>query len=163
VPPLSRVRGLRDAAADQRRGHDAANPGHPLRLRHAETYIQPRLALVGDAAHTIHPLAGQGVNLGLLDAATLAEVLITSQRRKKDLGNFFILRRFERWRKGDNLAMQLAMDGLKRFFGNTCLPIQAARNFGLTLIDASMPMKRLIMYQASGLTGDLPPLAKSVL
>ncbi|ADJ27501.1 UbiH/UbiF/VisC/COQ6 family ubiquinone biosynthesis hydroxylase [Nitrosococcus watsonii] len=133
----------------------------PLRLRHAETYIQPRLALVGDAAHTIHPLAGQGANLGLLDAATLAEVLIAAQRRKKDLGNLTVLRRFERWRKGDNLATQLVMDGFKRLFGNTQFPTRLIRNFGLTATNTATPIKCLIMRRASGLAGDLPLLAKS--
>ncbi|KFI21785.1 UbiH/UbiF/VisC/COQ6 family ubiquinone biosynthesis hydroxylase [Nitrosococcus oceani] len=132
----------------------------PLRLRHAETYIQPRLALVGDAAHTIHPLAGQGANLGLLDAATLAEVLIAAQRRKKDLGSLAVLRRFERWRKGDNLATQLVMDGFKRLFGDTQFPTRLIRNFGLITTNAATPIKCLIMRRASGLTGDFPLLAK---
>jgi 2-polyprenylphenol 6-hydroxylase len=134
----------------------------PLRLQHAEAYIQPRLALVGDAAHTIHPLAGQGVNLGLLDIATLAEVLISAHKRKKDLGSFATLRRFERWRKGDNLTMQLIMDGFNRLFGSHWLPIQSARNFGLTVTDASTFIKGRIMRRASGLIGDLPSLAKQV-
>lgn len=133
----------------------------PLRLRHAKTYIQPRLALVGDAAHTIHPLAGQGVNLGLLDATALAEVLLTAQKHKKDLGGFATLRRFERWRKGDNLTVQLVMDGFKRLFGNTWLPIRIVRNFGLAATDSTTPLKRLFMYRASGLVGDLPSLAKA--
>lgn len=132
----------------------------PLRLQHAKTYIRPRLALIGDAAHIVHPLAGQGVNLGLLDAATLAEVLITAQRNANDPGSFLTLRRFERWRKGDNLATQLTIDGLKRLFGNTLFPIRVARNLGLTVTNATTPVKRLIMRWASGLAGDLPPLAK---
>lgn len=132
----------------------------PLRLRHAETYTKPRLALVGDAAHTIHPLAGQGVNLGLLDATALAEVLMTARKRKKDLGALATLRRFERWRKGDNFATQLVMDGFKRLFGNTLLPVRLIRNLGLTATDAATPVKCLIMRQASGLTGDLPLMAK---
>jgi 2-octaprenylphenol hydroxylase len=132
----------------------------PLRLRHAETYIQPRLALIGDAAHIIHPLAGQGVNLGLLDATTLAEVLVTAQRSAGDPGSLITLRRFERWRKGDNLATQFIIDGLKRLFGNTLFPVRAARNLGLAVTDATTPLKRFIMRWASGLVGDLPPLAK---
>lgn len=132
----------------------------PLRLRHAETYIKPRLALVGDAAHTIHPLAGQGVNLGLLDATALAEVLLTAQERKKDLGSLATLRRFERWRKGDNLATQMVMDAFKRLFGNTHFPVRLIRNLGLTATNAATPLKSLIMRRASGLSGDLPMLAK---
>lgn len=135
----------------------------PLRLRHAKTYIQPRLALVGDAAHTIHPLAGQGVNLGLLDATALAEVVVAAQSSKKELGSFATLRHFERWRKGDNLAMQLTMDGFKRLFGNTWPPVRVARNLGLAATNAAAPLKRLIMYRASGLTGDLPSLARQAL
>lgn len=132
----------------------------PLRLQHAKSYIRPRLALVGDAAHIIHPLAGQGVNLGLLDAATLAEVLMSAQRNAKDLGSPSVLRRFERWRKGDNLATQFATDSFKHLFGNTLLPVRAARNLGLMVTDTATPIKRLIMRRASGLAGDLPPLAK---
>jgi 2-octaprenylphenol hydroxylase len=135
----------------------------PLRLQHARTYIRPQLALIGDAAHIVHPLAGQGVNLGFLDAATLAEVLITAQRNAKDPGSLPTLRRFERWRKGDNLATQLTIDGLKRLFGNTLFPVRVARNLGLTVTDATTPVKHLIMRWASGLVGDLPPLAKQQL
>src|SRR4030065_747355 len=77
----------------------------PLALSHAKAYTAPHLALVGDAAHTVHPLAGQGVNLGFLDAATLAEVLLDAAAKQKDIGAHAVLRRYERWRKGDNLAM----------------------------------------------------------
>lgn len=90
----------------------------PLKLQHAHTYVKPGLALVGDAAHVIHPLAGQGVNLGLLDAATLIDVLVEARTRKRTLGSFSNLRRYERARMGDNLIMQGAMDGFKRLFSN---------------------------------------------
>lgn len=133
----------------------------PLRLQHATDYVKPRLALVGDAAHTIHPLAGQGVNLGLLDAATLAEVLLDAGAAKRDIGAYHVLRRYERWRKGDNLTMMAAMDGFKRLFGSRIPPVQWARNLGLGLTDAMPAAKRLIMRHAMGLEGDLPRLARN--
>lgn len=132
----------------------------PLRLQHATDYVKPRLALVGDAAHTIHPLAGQGVNLGVLDAATLAEVLLDAGAAKRDIGACHVLRRYERWRKGDNLLMMAAMDGFKRVFGSRIPPIQWARNLGLGLTDALPAAKRFIMRRAMGLEGDLPRIAR---
>jgi 2-octaprenylphenol hydroxylase len=132
----------------------------PLRLGHAETYIREGLALVGDAAHAIHPLAGQGVNLGFLDAATLAEVLIEGKRMHREPGAYTNLRRYERARKGANLAMLAAMDLFKRFFSNQILPLQLLRNLGLSLVDHAVPVKDLIMRRAMGLTGDLPDLAR---
>jgi 2-octaprenylphenol hydroxylase len=132
----------------------------PLRLLHALEYVRPRLALVGDAAHTIHPLAGQGVNLGLLDAAALAEVLLDSSGRGGDPGSFLPLRRYERWRKGDNLLMLAAMESFHRLFGASALPVRKLRNWGLLLVDGAGPVKDLIMRHASGLAGDLPRLAR---
>ncbi len=132
----------------------------PLVRRHAKRYFQGRVALVGDAAHTIHPLAGQGVNLGLLDAATLAEVLLAARKADRDLGAERVLRQYERWRKGDNLATMTAMDGFKQLFGSSLAPVRGVRNLGLTLVDRSGPVKQIIMRQAMGLTGDLPALAR---
>lgn len=132
----------------------------PLRLQHANRYIGTRLALVGDAAHSIHPLAGQGVNLGMLDAAALAEVLQKAAVNGRDIGATPVLRRYERWRKGDNLMMMLVMDGFKRLFGATAPPLQVARNLGLRLTDGTPPVKNLIIRHAMGLTGDLPHIAR---
>jgi 2-octaprenylphenol hydroxylase len=132
----------------------------PLRLQHALQYVQPGLALVGDAAHAIHPLAGQGVNLGLLDAATLAEVLVDARRAGRDLGSYGVLRRYERTRKGDNLLMLAAMDGFKRLFGNELPPLRLLRNLGLRLADSASPMKQLIMQRALGMLGEQPRLAR---
>ena len=97
----------------------------PLRSQHAQHYAKDRLALVGDAAHTIHPLAGQGVNLGFADAASLAEILSEARAQKKDIGHLLVLRRYERWRKGENLAMLTAMTGFKTLFSNINLFISS--------------------------------------
>lgn len=133
----------------------------PLRLQHARAYVQPGLALIGDAAHVIHPLAGQGVNLGLLDAATLAEVILDAQAAGHDFGSLKALRRYERWRKGDNLLMMAVMDGFKRLFGATLPPVRLLRNLGLNLTDAAGPLKNQIARRAMGLAGDLPRLARA--
>ncbi|WJW75878.1 UbiH/UbiF/VisC/COQ6 family ubiquinone biosynthesis hydroxylase [Thiohalobacter sp. IOR34] len=132
----------------------------PLARQHAERYVEPRLALVGDAAHVIHPLAGQGVNLGLLDAAALAEVLAGTRERGRDIGGLSALRKYERWRRGDNLAMMLAMDGFKHLFGSELPPLQRLRGLGLGLADRLTPLKTLLVRHAMGLDGDLPALAR---
>ena len=132
----------------------------PLRLQHVDCYIKERLALIGDAAHTIHPLAGQGVNLGLLDAAALSEVLGIACDKHYDIGALHVLRRYERWRKGDNLVVMAVMDGFKRLFGSSIAPLRTLRNVGLNIADAVTPLKNQIMMHAMGLKGDLPGLAR---
>jgi len=132
----------------------------PLRLQHADQYVQAGLALVGDAAHAVHPLAGQGVNLGFLDATALADVLIEARRKGRNIGSFTILRRYERARKGENMAMLAAMDAFKRLFSNDLLPLRLIRNLGLKLTDTTTPVKHLIMRRALGLSGELPSLAR---
>lgn len=132
----------------------------PLRQRHAKRYVQPGLALIGDAAHTIHPLAGQGVNLGLLDAAVLAEVLLTASRRGAELGDPRVLARFERRRMPHNLAMMAAMEGFERLFQADPLPLRWLRNVGLKSVQALPEAKALFVRQALGLSGDLPALAR---
>jgi 2-octaprenylphenol hydroxylase len=123
----------------------------PLRQRHVVDYIKPGLALVGDAAHTIHPLAGQGVNLGLMDIKTLSEELLRSQQRGLSPGSIAVLERYQRRRKGANLAMMAGMDGLKRLFSETTLSVRWARNSGLRWLDKSKMLKRQIMKRAMGL------------
>ena len=130
-----------------------------LRRQHVNHYAQARVVLVGDAAHTVHPLAGQGVNLGLLDAAALAEVVLDAAAAQKDIGATRVLRRYERWRKGDNLVMMMALDGFKHLFGSSLPPVKLVRNAGMHLFNHSNLIKNHIMYHAMGLKGDLPRLA----
>jgi 2-octaprenylphenol hydroxylase len=137
--------------------------GFSLALSHAKAYTAPHLALVGDAAHTVHPLAGQGVNLGFLDAATLAEVLLEAVANQKNIGTHAVLRRYERWRKGDNLAMVSITGGFRYLFGNDLPVVSQLRNWGLELTNAATPVKNFIMRRASGLEGDLPKLAKRII
>ena len=133
----------------------------PLRSQHAQQYVKHRLALVGDAAHTIHPLAGQGVNLGFADAASLAEVLMNARIKNKDPGDILTLRRYERWRKGENLTMLTAMTGFKNLFSNENPVLSTIRNVGLNITDSITPVKNLIIRHAMGLAGDLPKLARN--
>ena len=139
--------------------------GFPLRLRHANRYVKEHLALIGDAAHTVHPLAGQGVNLGLLDAVVLAEEIIHALEKKRDIGALSTLRRYERRRKSDNIAMLAAMDGFKRLFSNNITPLKLFRNTGLNIADKLGPVKKLMIKRAMGLMGvgindSLPHLAR---
>ncbi|MCZ6536562.1 MAG: UbiH/UbiF/VisC/COQ6 family ubiquinone biosynthesis hydroxylase [Gammaproteobacteria bacterium] len=130
----------------------------PLRLLHARDYCRQRLVLIGDAAHAIHPLAGQGVNLGFLDAAALHETLVKALQAGEDTGDRSVLRRYERWRKGDNLVMLAAMDGIKRLFSNDLKSLARIRGFGLSLVNALPPARKAFVRRAMGMTGDLPEL-----
>lgn len=132
----------------------------PLRQRHAKRYVAEGLALIGDAAHTIHPLAGQGVNLGFLDAAVLAEVLLQALERGERLADPKVLSRYERRRMPHNLALMAAMEGFERLFQADPLPVRWLRNAGLKLVDQMPEAKALFVREALGLTGDLPALAK---
>ena len=123
----------------------------PLRQRHSINYVQSGIALVGDAAHSIHPLAGQGVNLGLQDVAVLAEELVSGHARGAALGDVALLGRYQRRRKGENLLMMAAMDGFKRLFENRSLPLRWARNVGMSLTGRVGPLKRRLMRHAMGI------------
>ena len=123
----------------------------PLRQRHALDYVRPGVALVGDAAHTIHPLAGQGINLGFQDVEVLAREILGAHRRGASPGSIEVLRRYQRQRKGENLLMMGAMEGFKRLFEQQALPLRWLRNAGMQGVGASGPLKREIMRRAMGL------------
>ena len=122
--------------------------------------MESGLALIGDAAHSIHPLAGQGVNLGFLDAAVLAEVLLHALERGELPGDVRVLSRYERRRMPHNLAMMAAMEGFERLFQADPLPIRLLRNSGLNWVDELPDAKALFVRRALGLAGDLPELAR---
>ncbi len=132
----------------------------PLRQRHAKRYVESGLALIGDAAHSIHPLAGQGVNLGFLDAAVLAEVLLHALQRGEQANDVRVLSRYERRRMPHNLAMMAAMEGFERLFQADPLPLRLLRNSGLNWVDELPDAKALFVRRALGLAGDLPALAQ---
>lgn len=134
--------------------------GFPLQLLHAERYVGTRCALLGDAAHALHPLAGQGVNLGLLDAATFADIILAAHAGNRDIGDHGVLRRYERARKADNLAMIYALDGFKRLFSNDDAMLAMARNCGMRAVSGFTPLKSVFMRRAMGLSGELPSLAQ---
>ncbi|MEM6676884.1 MAG: UbiH/UbiF/VisC/COQ6 family ubiquinone biosynthesis hydroxylase [Pseudomonadota bacterium] len=129
---------------------------HPLSLELADAYVAPRLALAGDAAHGVHPIAGQGLNMGLRDVAALAEVIVGARGRGEDIGDPGVLMRYERWRRFDNTSFALGMDGLARLFSNASPLLGALRRTGLSVVDASAPAKRFFMREAAGLAGRLP-------
>ncbi len=131
----------------------------PLGLQFAKEYTGERVALIGDAIHAVHPLAGQGANLGLLDAAALGELVLQAHDRQSSIASPHVLRRYERWRKGDNLAMLGALDVLKRTYGISSPLINQARALGMNLINKTLPVKNYFNRYAMGLRKDLPGLA----
>jgi 2-octaprenyl-6-methoxyphenol hydroxylase len=133
---------------------------YPLSLIQAERYAAPRLALIGDAAHVIHPIAGQGWNLGVRDIAALAELLVDAHRLGLDLGSSNLLRQYERWRRFDSLTLTTVTDGLNRLFANDFPPLKLARDLGLAAVNNAPGLKRFFMRHAMGVTGDLPRLVK---
>ena len=132
----------------------------PLGLWVARTFIAHRLALVGDAAHVIHPIAGQGLNMGLKDVAALAEVIVDAARLGLDPGSLAVLERYQRWRRFDTVAMGVATDGLNRLFSNRSDVLRLARDVGIGVVDRLPALKRFFIREAAGLVGDVPKLLR---
>jgi 2-octaprenyl-6-methoxyphenol hydroxylase len=131
---------------------------YPLSLSLAQSFIAPRLALVGDAAHGVHPIAGQGLNLGLRDVAALAQVVIEAMRRGEDFAGADVLERYQRWRRFDATVLALGMDTVNRLFSNDNPVLRGVRDLGMGLVNAVPGLRRGFIRQAAGLTGDLPRL-----
>ncbi|PJF09628.1 UbiH/UbiF/VisC/COQ6 family ubiquinone biosynthesis hydroxylase [Pseudorhodobacter sp. MZDSW-24AT] len=131
---------------------------YPLSLSLAQSFVAPRLALVGDAAHGVHPIAGQGLNLGLRDVAALAEVLVDAHRRGEDIGAADVLERYQRWRRFDSTTLALGMDSVNRLFSNNNPALRLMRDLGMGAVNALPGLRRGFMRQAAGLSGDLPRL-----
>jgi 2-polyprenylphenol 6-hydroxylase len=132
----------------------------PLRRVEAVNYVAPRTVLVGDAAHTIHPLAGQGLNLGLLDAAALAQVMADARAAGRNAFSRVTLRRYERWRKAHNLAVQNGMDALRWVYAQRQRAVRSARGMGMGVINTLTPARNMLTELASGVTGDLPAVCR---
>jgi 2-octaprenylphenol hydroxylase len=130
-----------------------------LKLQYAVAYAKPRAVLLGDAAHVVHPLAGQGLNLGLLDCATLAQVL-EDCGSPGSFGDMKVLRRYERWRRSENFLAGAGLDALERLFSYSRGPVVAARRFGMSAVERSSAVKRRLARHALGLSGDLPAIIR---
>ncbi|MBU2876896.1 FAD-dependent oxidoreductase [Aliiglaciecola lipolytica] len=150
------------AASDTRLGQVklvSKRASYPLKMRYCRKWVSDRIVLIGDAAHTIHPLAGQGANLGIADAAALAEVLVELQQQNKDIGLAKNLRSFERWRKSEALQMIAVMESFKRLFSGANPVKKLIRDIGLSATNQLSPLKNDIIKQAVGIEGNLPKLA----
>ncbi len=133
---------------------------YPLRFAHAESYVRPRFALVGDAAHPMHPSAGQGLNIGLRDVAALAEVLVEPKLLGLDIGAPAVLERYQRWRRFDNQVLLSVTDALNWLFSNDLAPVRLVRDLGMAAVNRLGPLKHLFMRHAMGTVGDLPRLLR---
>jgi 2-octaprenyl-6-methoxyphenol hydroxylase len=131
---------------------------YPLSLTLAEKFVQPRIALAGDAAHGVHPIAGQGLNLGLRDVGALAQVLVEAARRGEDIGAIDVLDRYQTWRRFDSTSLALGMDAVNRLFSNDNPVLRLGRDLGLAAVNAMPGLRRSFIRQAAGLKGDLPRL-----
>ncbi|MBV6657657.1 MAG: ubiquinone biosynthesis hydroxylase [Devosiaceae bacterium] len=137
---------------------DSRRVAYPLGLKLVRSFIAPRLALAGDAAHGIHPIAGQGLNLGLKDVAALAESVVDAARLGLDIGSPDVLERYQRWRRFDTAQMGVVTDVLNRLFSNDMVPVRALRSFGLGVVDRLAPLKRYFIDEAAGVAKDRPRL-----
>lgn len=142
---------------------DGPRRSWPLEMHLARRYMAERLALIGDAAHGVHPIAGQGINLALRDVAALTEVVVEAARLGLDIASADVLARYERWRRFDATMSTFAFDGLNRLFSNDWTLLRAAREMGLGLVDRLPGLKKLLVQEAAGLSGELPRLLKGVL
>lgn len=133
---------------------------YPLGVQIAKKYVVPRIALVGDAAHVIHPLAGQGLNLGIRDAAALTEIIVDAYNLGIDIGSLTVLERYQRWRRFDNTSLLIITDGLNRLFTNNNKALNNLRSFGLRLTSRLTPIKKLATSHAMGMIGKQPKLLK---
>jgi 2-octaprenyl-6-methoxyphenol hydroxylase len=132
----------------------------PLDLQIARAFVADRLALIGDAAHVVHPLAGQGLNIGMRDVAALAEIIVESSRLGLDVGAAPGLEHYERWRRFDSAFSAAVMDGLNRLFSNDSTPLRALRDLGLGLVERAPGLKRFLVREAAGATGNVPRLLR---
>jgi 2-octaprenyl-6-methoxyphenol hydroxylase len=141
-------------------GAVGAKRAYPLGLFIARSFIAERIALVGDAAHVIHPIAGQGLNMGLRDVAALAEAIVDAARLGLDVGGGVVLERYQRWRRFDTMAMGIATDGLNRLFSNESDMLRLMRDVGLGLVDRMPALKAFFIREAAGVTGEIPKLLR---
>jgi len=135
---------------------------YPVGLMLAERYVGRRLALVGEAAHVIHPIAGQGLNLGIRDVAALAEIIIDARRLGLDIGDDALLQHYQQWRRLDAVLLGAVTDGLNRLFSSSLGPLRFIRDFGLAAVERLPPVKRFLMRDAMGISGDLPRLVRGL-
>ncbi len=142
--------------------HVSPRHSYPLSLMRAKEHVRERLAIIGNAAHTLHPVAGQGFNLGLRDVAALSQVIIDASRENKDIGSLDNLKIYSDWRKRDHIQTAMATDGLVRLFSNNILPIAALRNLGLLVVDLVPPLKKAFARHAMGFVGKLPRLGRGL-
>ena len=163
--PLDLAAGEIEAAMGSSLGHVTVEEGlqsFPLKLQLAKEFVGPRLALIGDAAHVIHPLAGQGLNLGLKDVAALSETLIEAMRLGLDHGAADVLSRYQAWRRFDTALMAAVTDNLNRLFSNDAAPVRAVRDIGLGLVDRLTPLKSTLIGRAAGIEQSGPRLLRGL-
>ena len=135
---------------------------YPLSMRAATTFVAPRVALIGDAAHSVHPIAGQGLNAGLKDVAALSEVLVKAARRGEDIGQIDVLERYQHWRSFDVASLVAATDAFNRIFSNDNALVRGVRDIGMGAVNAAPKFRRGFMREAAGLNGDLPRLLRGL-